>query len=476
MRTLYLFFFSLVCAVFMASPAGSAVADDGARLLKIVALSRHGVRSPTQELETLSLWSERPWPHWPVECGHLTPRGARLVGAMWTDLRGVLLNYGLLPDAACPPPGAIFVRADTDQRARATARALLNGLAPDCTQGYAAADAKPDPLFHPVKAGLYAFDPAAAAMNVLGMAGGDLARLQEDLAGPLALIDQLIAPPSPDLCSRFDLPLRCRLSDIPPSVSVSPEGRSVDLTGGLGIASSLAEIFLLEYGQWPGSPAGWGQVDGATLNQMLSVHSRVFNVVNRAPLVAWARGSSLLTEMSAALTGTHYDQRLNAASLVVFVGHDTNVAHLGALLGVNWRAKGYPPNYIPPAGVLFLELWGRGDRREVRARFYAQPPEVLHAPFAEEKIPFPGVPHRREDVTGPAQSQDVRSGFLAREGSSADPRLHAPAAAEVSAPPVVGAARFELADFQQLVREKTAGAPLAPQQVPWLHPGREIRK
>lgn len=469
MRTLYLLFFSLVCAVCMPSPAHSAVADD-ARLLKIVALSRHGVRSPTQAPETLALWSERLWPHWPVERGHLTPRGARLVTAMWADLRGTLLNYGLLPDAACPPPGAVFVRADIDQRTRATAHALLEGLMPGCAQSYAVADAELDPLFHPVKAGLYAFDPASAAKSVLSMTDGGLERLQDDFTGPLALIDKLSAPPSAKLCRRFGLPPQCRLSDIPNSVSVSSEGRSVGLTGGLAIASSLAEIFLLEYGQWPDSPAGWGQVDRATLSQTQPVHSRVFDVVNRAPLVAWARGSALLTEMTAALTGTHYDQRLNAASLVVFVGHDTNIANLGGLLGVNWQARGYPRNDIPPAGVLFLELWGRGDRREVRVSFYAQPPEALHAPFAGETRPLSAASPDRADMTGPARSPELAGEF------SVNPRLHAPTAAEVSAPPVVGAARFELADFRRLVREKTAGAPLAPKQIPRLDSGRTVRK
>ncbi|MGE9985273.1 histidine-type phosphatase [Desulfovibrio sp. SGI.169] len=473
MRTLHLLFSGLICVILMASPVAGAVADE-ARPLKIVALSRHGVRSPTQAPETLALWSERLWPRWPVERGHLTPRGARLVTAMWADLRGTLLNCGLLPDAACPPPGTIFVRADTDQRTRATAHALLEGLTPGCAQGYAVADAEPDPLFHPVKAGLYAFDPAAAAKSVLGMTDGGLDRLQEDLAAPLALIERLSAPPSAKLCSRFGLPPQCRLSEIPNSVSISPEGRSVGLAGGLGIASSLAEIFLLEYGQWPGSAAAWGQVDGATLRQTQPVHSRIFDVVNRAPLVAWARGSSLLTEMTAALTGTHYDQRLNAASLVVFVGHDTNIANLGALLGVNWQAGGYPPNDIPPAGVLFLELWGRGDRREVRVRFYAQPPEALHAPFAEETRPL--APSGRGDATSPAQSPDVRGEFAADDAPSVNPRLHAPAAANVYAPPVVGAARFALADFLRMVREKTAGAPLAPRRVPHLHSGREVRK
>ncbi|WP_304473462.1 histidine-type phosphatase [uncultured Desulfovibrio sp.] len=475
MRTLFLLFFSMVCAVITVSPAASAVEDD-ARLLKIVALSRHGVRSPTQDAKTLSLWSERIWPQWPVERGRLTARGARLVSAMWADLRGVLLNYGLLPDAVCPPPGAVFVRADIDQRTRATAQALLEGLAPGCTQGYAVADAEPDPLFHPVKAGLYAFDPADAAKSILSMTDGGLDRLQEDFAGPLALIDQLSAPPAPALCSRFGLPPQCRLSDIPNSVSVSPDGRTVGLAGGLGIASSMAEIFLLEYGQWPGSPAGWGQVDGVTLKQALPVHSRIFDVVNRAPLVAWARGSALLTEMSAALTGTHYDQRLNAASLVVFVGHDTNISNLGALLGVNWQARGYPLNDIPPAGVLLLELWGRGDRREVRVRFYAQPPEALHAPFAEEKSALCAVPYRQADVTSTARSLKGHGEFPAGNEFSVNPRLHAPEAAEVFAPPVVGAARFELADFQRLVRKKTDGAPLAPRQVPRLHPGREVQK
>ncbi len=201
MRALHLFFFTLACAFFFSSPAAEAVEDGDARLLKIVALSRHGVRSPTQDMKTLSVWSARLWPHWPVERGHLTPRGARLVTAMWADLRGVLLNHGLLPDALCPPPGAVFVRADTDQRTRATARALLDGLGPDCAQGYAVADAGPDPLFHPVKAGLFAFDPAATATDVLNTTDGGLEQLQEDFAGPLALIDQLSAPPSPELCS-----------------------------------------------------------------------------------------------------------------------------------------------------------------------------------------------------------------------------------------------------------------------------------
>ena len=199
---------------------------------------------------------------------------------------------------------------------------------------------------------------------------------------------------------------------------------------------------------------------------VLPVHSRVFDVVNRTPLVAWARGSSLLTEMAAALTGMHYDQRLNAASLVVFVGHDTNIANVGGLLGVNWQAEGYPPNDIPPAGVLFLELWGRGDKREVRVRFDAQPLEALHAPFDGEYPTLAAAPQLRRDVVSPAQSPDVRSAVQNGPGKRRPIRaVTRRVAARVSARRG-GRSPLELSDFTQLVRDKTAGAPLGPQQFP----------
>ena len=391
--------FCIAALAFLLPPVSvpAAEADDG-RLLKIVVLSRHGVRAPTQKHDVLAQWSRRIWPTWPVKRGELTPRGASLVTAMWGNLGETFRHAGLLPREQCPRPGDVFVRADVDERTRATARALLDGLAPDCHLGYAVGSDAIDPLFHPVKAGLYAFDPISAATDILGL-------------------------------------------------SVASDGRSVAIAGSLAIASSMAEIFLLEYGEWPGAAAGWGQVDAATLRQVLPVHARVFDVVNRAPLVAWARGSSLHAEMGSALLGTHYDERCNKAALVVFVGHDTNIANLGALLGVNWQLDEYPVNGIPPAAALMLELWEKNGAREVRVHFVAQPPAALHAPFA-----------------------------TATAISPADLRAHAPQAATVSAPPVVGQARFPLEEFSARIARATAGAPLAPRQLPPLNFAREVTK
>lgn len=442
-----LLLFCLALLTLLAPSAEAQTASDDGRLLKVVVLSRHGVRSPTQEPETLSLWSQRVWPVWPVKRGDLTPRGAQLVTAMWGNLGENWRHEGILPPNLCQRPTDVFVRADVEERTRATARALLDGLAPDCRLGYAVSTAAIDPLFHPVKAGLYAFDPIGAATDILSMTNGGLGQLQDDLATPLALLGQLSAPVSAQLCGRFGLPPNCALSDLPNAVSVASDGRNIGIRGSLDIGSSLAEIFLLEYGQWPDVAAGWGQVSGDTLGKVLPVHARVFNVVNRAPLVAWARGSSLLSEMGAALLGRHYDERCNQAALVVFVGHDTNIANLGALLGVHWRLDDYPPDGIPPAAALMLELREKNGGREVRVRFFAQPLAALHAPFSAD-------------------------GAL----SPADQYEHAARAGTVAAPPVVGEARFPLEEFSGRIASATAGAPIAPHQQPPLHFAREVTK
>lgn len=446
--------FCLACILACSAPQACAADQQGEqfRLLKIVALTRHGVRSPTQTSQTLSQWSTRPWPQWPVPRAFLTPRGARLVTSMWEDMRGNMLNLGLLPDAACPPPGKIFVRADTEQRTRATAKALLEGLCPGGTLPYAVSAQNTDPLFHPVKNGLQPFDPANVAASVIEAAGGDLDRLHDENAAAMTHLQHISAPMAAEFCSRFNLPPTCGLSDLPNSVSVAPDGKNVGLSGALATGSSMTEIFLLEYAQWPDNSAGWGQVDARTLRELLPVHTSVFNTVHRSPVVAEASGGSLLSEMTDALTGNHYDQRCNAASLVVFVGHDTNIANVGALLGVHWLVPGLPADSIPPGSALFFELWGKGNQKEVRIRFFAQPLEALHEPFDDTAQPAPGP---SASGAGAVRLTDPA-------------RTHKAVSAPVTAPPVVGEARFSLDDFTGKVRRRLKNVPLVPQEVPPL--------
>lgn len=375
-RCLFLLFLLLTMSMTIPLPS---VGQNDMKLVKQVVLSRHGVRSPTQPAAELHSWSSREWPVWPVERGELTPRGAELVMAQWQQERQRLEVLHLLPPKACPSPSSLFVYADLDQRTQATAGAILLGLAPECAIPYATASTRMDPLFHPVKAGVERLDRKAAERDILATAGGSLAVLEEELSSGIETVASVIGRPGPGFCMENRSPAPCSLMTIPSHVAFSEKGDTVTLEGRLGIASSLAEIFLLEYGQWPGKPSGWGLADKTALQHMLPVHSRVFDTINRAPSVARARGGLLLEAMHAALFGQAANPAVNAADLIVFVGHDTNIATVGALLGLHWKLPDYPPDGIPPGSCLILNLWETGDTKFVTAEFAALSMDALHA-------------------------------------------------------------------------------------------------
>lgn len=389
---------AVLCA-FLASvgPADAERPREEAKLVKMVILARHGVRSPTQSAETLAQWSRRDWPDWPVRPGELTPRGAELVKRLWQQEGESLRRAGLLPeasrragtDAARPDgadaqKGAIYVYADRDERTQATAEAILSGLDPEGGLMYARYPYHgPDPLFHPVEAGYCALDPAAVERELSPRAVDELER---SLAGPLHDIAAVLGPASPELCRKYKLPEDCTIADVPTRLTLARENRTAHLDGGLGMGADAAEIFLLEYAQWP-RDAGWGQVDRARLETLLPAHTRVFDAVNRVPAVASSRGSQLLLNIGNALAGQEAPECVEKARLVIYVGHDTNIAAVSGLLDLHWHLPGYAPDEIPPGGALALSLWQRADGEyDVRAQFFAQSLETLHDPNARGEI------------------------------------------------------------------------------------------
>lgn len=100
MKRSFQYFLFAVLAVLTAIPSvyASEAGQPEDKLVKIVVLSRHGVRSPTQNRTTLDQWSNKTWPRWPVRYGYLTERGHELVTAQWKAIRPVLTEQGLLPE------------------------------------------------------------------------------------------------------------------------------------------------------------------------------------------------------------------------------------------------------------------------------------------------------------------------------------------------------------------------------------------
>ncbi|NDV13845.1 histidine-type phosphatase [Crenobacter caeni] len=352
---------SVVCLCALMGWPLAATADDAP--LALVVLSRHGVRAPTQGADTLARWSARPWPVWTVGRGELSARGAALAETMGRAY-GARLGLGL-----CPKPGEISLYADVDERTRATAAALARGLSAACPPRVVSASGKLDALFHPVKAGVCALDVGKARAAMLATAGGDLARYVDRQAASLVLVQQALGPTPDALCAREGARAPCTLTRL--STHIAPrrdDGHAnIALAGGLALASDAAEVLMLDAVERP----GYSSAGAPVLSRMLDAHVAAFGLTQWTPYLAQRRGSALLSRLFVELAraGTPGAPRLS-----VLVGHDTNLANVGALLGARWQAADWPVRATPPAGALVFAVYrGEGGAREVRAEYWAQP-------------------------------------------------------------------------------------------------------
>lgn len=432
-------------------PALAAYGQDTPKLLKVVVLSRHGVRSPTQSPETLATWSSRSWPEWNVSPGCLTERGAALIQAEWTGLRQSLAFNGLLPASECPPEGSILIYADNEERTLSTAQAMLEGLAPGCGMKILSGQADRDPLFHPVRNGFMPSPVLSPAdrenlTKALSDVRSDMDRRLAELSGLLGASTSRLCEPGQPFCT---------LSDMPTSLYFPRPGshENVALRGGLALASTTAEILLLESLQWPersqilpanlpvpqpGAPGTAVEqkarqiilapqsdrpgvvtlpafprwipapvapdhdeilVNPAAALRLLPVHTRVQNTLQRFPAIARQEGLPLLLFMAETLAGTSPLKEANRAKLVILSGHDTNIVNVAGLLGLHWNNDPFPRDSTPPGSMLVFRVWETPQGNMVQASFQCQTPAALlstdtnvmeSAALRQERLILPG--------------------------------------------------------------------------------------
>jgi 4-phytase / acid phosphatase len=327
------------------------------KLTRVVMLSRHGVRSPTQGPEELHKLAPRQWPTWSVGPGELTAHGERGERILGGYFRAAYAADGLVSSHGCPSPEAVSVWADNaDQRTRVSGQALLDGMFPGCglKAEYAPLDA-PDPLFHPLESGQCPMDAAAAEQSVLRRAAGKL-----DALGPT--YDRALTAVAPILQNP-------KLLEAHNDIQV--KGHELRFEGPLKTAATAVEVFLLEYEEGlPAQQVGWGEA--ATLENLavlLPAHNVYSDLLRKDPYIAAHNGTLIAQRVLAALNG---QQRLT-----VLMGHDTNLANLAALISADWELPGQPDS-TPPGGTLAFELWRAADgKQSVRTVFYYQTPDQL---------------------------------------------------------------------------------------------------
>ncbi|MET0655175.1 MAG: histidine-type phosphatase [Pseudoxanthomonas sp.] len=377
------------CASHGTAAAGAAgpARTDELRLQRVVMLMRHGVRPPTKAKVVPAGMHDKPWPLWKVDFGELTQHGydaVRLLGA-WD--RTNWAARGLLPAEGCPASTDLEIAASSKSRTQATARALVEGMAPGC--GIAVdfpATPDDDVEFHPLDAGAMPIDADEAlhAVQALAPTGGMQAELVAQ-SERFALMDRALG------CVGSRAQSGCRLAAMKPAI-VRNEGDRPDVGDPFGIASTVSQTFLLQYLEgMPMQDVAWGRLTRAQIEDLLEFHSLKFYYEGRAPYVAARAASPLASRMLEAME--------QGPKLTVLVGHDTNIADLGGLLDLHWKVPSYPRDDPPPGGALGFELLADPSGKQFVRAFYRsqtmdqvrglQPLSSTNAP-AYQYLPIPG--------------------------------------------------------------------------------------
>lgn len=377
---------SILGTIVCAQSSGVANAQQNADVQQadlqfVVALSRHGVRSPIHSTEALNKYSAAPWPKWDVPPSYLTPHGYALMKLFGVWDRVNFSGQGLFSPVGCGDAGHVTIVADSDQRTRETGKALAEGMFPGCAiEVHAQAEGTADPLFH-IPGGIRPADRTLAAAAIAGRTGGDANQLTEALRPQLAALDQVLAG-----CGRAtptDV-RRTSIFDIPATPGAG-SGRALGNSGPLTVAATMAENILLEYTTgMSDADTGWGCVDGAKLRELMQLDTASWEYGFRTQTVARIYGSNLLDRIERSLeqsaTGRPVAGALSKPDdrLLLIVGHDTNIATVAGALGADWIIDGRV-NDTPPGGALLFEVWKPrdGGSRFVRMEYTAQTLEQM---------------------------------------------------------------------------------------------------
>jgi 4-phytase/acid phosphatase len=335
-----------LAAVLDAGPAGAADRTK-AELKYALILSRHGVRSPTWDAARLNEYSAQAWPDWGVGPGELTPRGRAGVKLLGAYYHAWLSKSGLFGAESCRDASRIYIRADPGQRTRETGRAFAESLLPGCDIPVETEAAGKDPLF----GGVGKADPELAGKAV------------RDRLGPPAVALKKYAP----AFDMLTLILNGEGTAHRPVTGAAPDeggDAGADVPRPLATASTLSEVFLLEYAEgMPQSALGWGRLTKANLLQILELHTAYADLARRTPYLARARGSNLLAHILASLEQAVSGKPVAGAlgqqggALAILAGHDTNLSNLSGMLDLSWRVAGQAPDDTPPESALIFSLW-----------------------------------------------------------------------------------------------------------------------
>nr|WP_284692072.1 histidine-type phosphatase [Pinirhizobacter soli] len=337
----------LVIAAVGGADTVAAPASRGETPVAEIVLLRHGVRSPTSAPDAHASYASQPWPSWPVAPGILTPHGHAGMQALGAFYRQRLIASGNL-GKACPTADQLQVIADTTPRNKESAQAVIDGLVPGCHVSFLAMPGDDNnPLFHYVKGDKdddaaspspTEISPALAELQAILLGCNDKACLKAASASGKTLLVE----------------------------DDKPTPKAGKLSG------TFSENLMLAYAEGkPANEVAWGRADAALLGKVIVLHNDAFARDKKSMPAATQAGSNLAAHILATLQTAAGESTTTAAfssqgrGTFVLIGHDTNLANIAGVFGLDWHDTNRPDDY-PPGGGLVFDLFKRGNQYVVK--------------------------------------------------------------------------------------------------------------
>jgi 4-phytase/acid phosphatase len=384
MKTILKLFMLAVGAVASVAAQPRPAAAEALTVEKTVVLIRHGIRSPSSsERKLFEPITTEAWPKWSVADGALTDHGKEAANRIGEYYRQ---RYsGLLGAAGCDHAGDVFAWANSGSgRTVETAAALLKGAFPDCEMKVDHKDQEDvDPMFWSFGVGKTPLEPEQTKAAILDAMGGSIEAARKHYADVYKSADAVVPCCHVSICEITGLDPKCSFSDLPWYLKEGGDPEFYQIMGGAEMGQVISEQIRMAYTEgMPLDRIGWGKIANVEdVKNILEMHRLRYKFFEETPYVAAKGGSQLLKQILLSLAdGTSVKTSLDRqgkfpeAKFTLLSGHDTNIANVGALIGVNWQPRDYPENDTGPLGALvFDRLSEAGTGREFLRLSYVTP-------------------------------------------------------------------------------------------------------
>ena len=346
-------------------------------LERVVALSRHNIRSPLSGGgSVLSRITSHEWFDWTSAPGELSIRGGVLETEMGQFFRKWLVSEGLMEENEIPEEGAMRFYSNSMQRTIATARYFSSGMLPVANvmgEPHYPLGTK-DPVFIPRLTNIDDAFREKAMSQIKAMGGKDgLKGVASKLASNFGVLEYVLDIKTSPAAANDTLFFR--MDDLAIKLE---EGKEPAMTGGFKMANSASDALTLQYYEAPSETlAAFGHnLSVSEWESVAGVKDWYGDVLFTAPAVAVNVAHPLLETMLG-------EMRAEGRKFSFLCGHDSNIASVLAALDVEeYSLPDAIEKKTPIGSKLMVTLWDGKDGGRYAGLFlvYESPSQLRSMP------------------------------------------------------------------------------------------------